>query len=264
MHEELVACSPKTREVQLDEKWGFVAKKEDHCSAEEKAEGTVGENWDHTALEAEHRLLLALVPGKRTAANCRKIVTEVKARTGGRPDILLSSDEHPPYRTAIKKVYAQKPLIVQTSRGEQRGKLKPPLPEQLVYVTVRKEREKGRVVKVYQTLVFGTWMMLGILLRRSSVSKKINTAFVERHKGTDRHQNSRKVRKTYGFSKDWEVHNAASYFVGFSYNFCWKVRTLRIKKEDGCWQQRTPAMAAALTDHLWTLQEWLTYPAKAG
>jgi hypothetical protein len=85
---------------------------------------------------------------------------------------------------------------------------------------------------------------------------------MERNNGTDRRQNSRKVRKTCGFSKDWELHNAASYFIGFSYNFCWSVRTLRIKGAEGRWQQRTPAMAAGLADHRWTTDEWVTYPAR--
>jgi hypothetical protein len=40
------------------------------------------------------------------------------------------------------------------------------------------------------------------------------------------------------------------------------VRTLEIKDEAGSRQQRTPAMAAGLSDHVWTLQEWLTYPAR--
>ncbi|HMB04678.1 MAG TPA: hypothetical protein VKP69_13170, partial [Isosphaeraceae bacterium] len=86
--------------------------------------------------------------------------------------------------------------------------------------------------------------------------------FVERHNGTDRHQNSRKHRKTYGFSKDIEVHHAASYFIGYSYNFCWCGRTLRVRGEDGSWQQRTPAMAAGLTGHVWSLWEGITYPAR--
>ncbi len=57
------------------------------------------------------------------------------------------------------------------------------------------------------------------------------------------------------------MHDAATYFVSYGYNFCWPVRTLRVK-EDGTWRPRTPAMAAGLTDHVWSLREWLTYPAK--
>ena len=47
----------------------------------------------------------------------------------------------------------------------------------------------------------------------------------------------------------------------YSYNFCWTVRTLREKGPDNTWVQRTPAMVAGLTDHVWSLSEWLAYPA---
>jgi hypothetical protein len=127
---------------------------------------------------------------------------------------------------------------------------------------VRKRREGGRVVEVVRTLVFGRFALLQLLLDRSMVSTTINTSFVERHNGTDRHQNSRKRRKTYGFSKEIAMHHAASYFVGYSYNFCWCVRTLRVRDGDGRWRPRTPAMAAGLTDHVWSLEDWITYPAK--
>ena len=72
---------------------------------------------------------------------------------------------------------------------------------------------------------------------------------------------SRKVRKSYAFSKDWDVHRAATAFSYFSYNVYWPVRTLRVKGEGGRWRRRTPAVAAGLTDHVWSLNEWLTHPA---
>lgn len=77
------------------------------------------------------------------------------------------------------------------------------------------------------------------LLSGSRVSEPINTSFVERQNGTDRGLSSRKARKTYGFSKEWDLHNA-----------------------DGQWLPRTPAMAAGLVDQVWTTEEWVTYPAK--
>jgi hypothetical protein len=58
------------------------------------------------------------------------------------------------------------------------------------------------------------------------------------------------------------MHRAASYFVGYSDNFCWAVRTLRSRAPGGSWQARTPAMAAGLSDHVWTIEEWIRYPAK--
>jgi hypothetical protein len=207
-------------------------------------------------------LLLALVPGKRDGATCERLIRQVHDRTGGRTDLLITSDEHAPYESSIHEVYG-----VEQPRPRRPGPGRPPkpvkvVPPELCYATVRKRREKGRVVEVVRTVVFGTLLLLGALLERSTASTTINTSFVERNNGTDRHQNSRKRRKTYGFSKDLAMHRAASYFVGFSYNFCWAVRTLRVRGPDGAWLARTPAMAAGLSDHVWSIEEWATYPAR--
>jgi hypothetical protein len=77
-----------------------------------------------------------------------------------------------------------------------------------------------------------------------------------------RGQNSRKTRKTYCFSKEWGVHNAAGYFIGFGYDFCRPVRTLDVKGADDRIEKRTPAIAAGLADHVWTTGEWITFPAR--
>jgi hypothetical protein len=203
-----------------------------------------------------------LVPGKRDGVACKQVIQEIRDRTGRRTELLITSDEHAPYETAIREVYG-----IEQPQPRRPGPGRPPkprkvLPPDLCSATVRKRREKGRVVAVVRKLVFGTPAFLQAYLERSTVSTTINTAFVERHNGTDRHQNSRKHRKTYGFSKEIELHHAASSFIGYSYHFCWCVRTLRIRGEDGPWQPRTPAMAAGLTDHVWSLWEWITYPTK--
>jgi hypothetical protein len=201
-----------------------------------------------------------VVPGERSAQNCKKVVQQVYDRTAGQGAMLLTSDAYPPYATAIEEVYG---VWVQPERKPGPGRPPGPrreLPAGLVYATVKKRREKGRVVEVIRAVVFGVWGLLEVWLRRSGVSNTINTSFVERNKATDRHQNGRKRRKTYGFSRSKRMHDAATYFVSYSYNFCWPVRTLRVK-EDGVWRPRTPAMAAGLTDHAWSLREWLTYPA---
>ena len=127
--------------------------------------------------------------------------------------------------------------------------------------TVCKERRKGRVVSIRRTVVLGDESAVEEVLRDSVCSRTINTSFVERRHGTDRGQNSRKARRTYRFSKDWEIHEAMTYFTAYRYNFCWAVRTLRTKREDGRWRPRTPAMAAGLADHVWSLEEWITFPA---
>src|SRR3954470_4629178 len=116
------------------------------------------------------RLLLALVPGKRDGAACERLIRQVRDRTGGRTDVLLTSDEHAPYETAVRQVYG-----VETPRPRRPGPGRPPrpakvIPADLCYATVRKRRERGRVVEVVRTLVFGTLYLLGGMLKRSSAS----------------------------------------------------------------------------------------------
>jgi hypothetical protein len=208
-------------------------------------------------------LLLVVVPGERTAGNAKQAVREVHDRTAGKGAMLLTSDAYPAYATAIEEVYGE---WVQPERKPGPGRPPNPrleLPSGLVYATVCKKREKGRVVEVIKTVVFGMMCLLDCWLRRSRVSNTISTSFVERNNATDRHQNARKRRQTYCFSRCKRMHDAATYFVSYCYNFCWEVRTLRVKEEEcGPWRGRTPAMAAGLADHVWSLEEWLRCPAK--
>lgn len=212
------------------------------------------------AFDPEHRLVVSVVPGKRTEDKVQQLVQDFKERTGGRLMNLLTSDEYPAYKTAIFAAYAQEQDQPRTGRPGRPRKPKKVLPKGLKYATVHKERENGRVKKVTTRVVFGTKAAVLAALALSLVSTVVNTVFVERHNGSDRNRNRRKVRKTCCFSKDWDVHEAMTYFTMYSYNFCWPVRTLRVEVAEGQYQQRTPAMAAGLTDHIWTIQEWATYP----
>ncbi len=67
---------------------------------------------------------------------------------------------------------------------------------------------------------------------KSTASRAINTSFVERQNGTDRHRKARKARKTYRLSKAWRYHEAFACLIMCVYNFCWPVRTLGIKEDE--------------------------------
>ena len=132
-------------------------------------------------------------------------------------------------------------------------------PPELTYATVEKRRRLGRVVEILVHLIFGTMAVLRAL-RLSKVSRRVNVSFLERYNATDRHRNARKVRKTYTFSKDWQVHESMTYFTIYSYNFCWSVRTLNERDEAGaCGNDRLHG--GGLADHVWTMREWITMPA---
>src|SRR5512146_262719 len=143
-------------------------------------------------------------------------------------------------------------------RGAATGGAGPP---GLNYAIVQKTRRHGQIVGVERRVVWGEPAAVQAALERSRVSRQINTALLERQHATDRHRNARKVRRSYCFSKDWDLHNAATYFSLYSYNFCWPVRTLGVRGDDGHGHPRTPAMAAGLADHVWSLTEWATFPA---
>jgi hypothetical protein len=181
------------------------------------------------------------------------LVGEFRGRTGGRIMRLMTSDSYPAYETAILGAYGE---TVTPPRTGKPGRPKGPYqvaPAGLVYATVEKVKAKGRVVEILTHLVFGTMAAVAAALKGSRVSRSINTSFLERQNLTDRHHNARKSRKTYRFSKDWRFHEAATYFTMYSDNFCWPVRTLRESIGEGRWRRRTPAMAAGLADHVWSI-----------
>jgi IS1 family transposase len=253
---------PQTREVQFDEKWAFVGKKQQNCDPDDPDDVNCGDAWDFVAYDPEHRLVLAVIPGARTVETAEAIVAEVKERLGGKPPDLITTDELPAYKTAIETTFSE-PVPTPRGRGPGRPRVRPErrLPDGLNYATVHKNRQNNRVVSVEQRQIFGSPKGLERALKRSTVSGRVNTSFLERQNGADRGRNARKARKTYRFSKDWEVHEAMTYLTMYAYNFCWPVRTLRVKDAERRWQERTSAMSARLTDHLWTWCEWFTRPA---
>jgi glycerol-3-phosphate dehydrogenase len=118
---------------------------------------------------------------------------------------------------------------------------------------VVKQRENGRVIGTETRVVHGDWQFTPALLGE-------HTAYVERTNLTTRHMNGRLVRKTLGYSKQRDMLYAACVWEDVVYNFARHVKTLRLEvNEDGRrWLQRSPAMAAEITDHVCTIEELLT------
>ena len=252
---------PRTREVQFDEKWAFVAKKEANCDPLDPADDRKGDTWDHVAFDPEHRLVVSVVPGERTAENVAAVVEDFRRRTAGRVMNLMTTDGYSAYEAAILDAYGQAVTPPRTGKpGRPRAPYKVP-PPGLTYAVVEKTREKGRVVKVATRVVFGTVAAVLMALGPSRVSQAISTSFAERQNATDRHRNARKARRTCRFSKRWQYHEAATYLTLYIYDSCWPVRTLAERDDRGRWQQRSPAMAAGLTDHVWPMAEWFSLPA---
>src|SRR5262249_13090739 len=73
-HDELVARSPLTRELPMDEEWSYVAKEEKNCDEDDPEDRFRGDCWDHVAFDPEHRLVVSVVPGDRTAESVHELV----------------------------------------------------------------------------------------------------------------------------------------------------------------------------------------------
>ncbi len=158
--------------MQFDEKWSFVGKKEKHCDPADPDDAKQGDNWDHVALDPEHRLVVSVVPGKRTVENVEALVEDFKERTEGRPMNLITSDEYKPYRQAILKAYGKKIVPKRTGKpGRPKAPYYKPSPK-LRYATVHKTRGKGRVVKIGFRVVFGTVAAVMAAMKLSKVSKQ--------------------------------------------------------------------------------------------
>jgi IS1 family transposase len=104
---------PETEEVQFDEKWDFVDKKEKHCDENQKTflganDARCGDNWDHVAIDAEHKLVLEVVNGKRTEENTKALVQNTAKRLKNKPPRLITSDEWRVYEKAILEAFGER------------------------------------------------------------------------------------------------------------------------------------------------------------
>jgi len=124
-----------------------------------------------------------------------------------------------------------------------------------LYLQMVKQRdEHGRFQGTKLRVIFGKKVEVIALLGKS-------TAYIERSNLTSRLFNGRQVRKTLAFSKDINAYRASATWEDSYYNLIRPHKSLRLRMQDAFpqkWEPRTPAMAAKLTDHIWTVKELLT------
>lgn len=116
---------------------------------------------------------------------------------------------------------------------------------------VKQRDEKGNFLGTRRKAVHGSMRELNEIFGRS-------TAYIERGHLTMRTFSSRLTRKGIAFSKNIDMHKASAALEDMYYNFLKPLKTLRLnagEKSGLKWLPRTPAMAAGLTDHVWTLKE---------
>ena len=259
-------------QVQLDELWTFVHKKQRQLSEEEKGNSEWGDNWIWIAFDPIHKLIVAMLVGDRTEEEAMGLLSRLRDRMAERPLPLFTSDSLAHYAKAILHTFG---VWMRPRRNGNRGRFpkpRPVPPEDLHYATVHKERKKGRVVSVTTQVVYGR--MKDVMAHLKPLGQKINTAYVERVNLTLRHLVSRLHRKTLCFSKkreylEYHLHLSIAYYHLVLYHSSLRVRLpepipTRGNGSPKIWEKRTPAMAAGLTDHQWSMKELLMFQVPPG
>ena len=128
---------------------------------------------------------------------------------------------------------------------------------------VIKHHSGRRLVSVTRRVVLGTDAAIAAILAATGTGTGINTAYIERLNATFRATLCPLVRRGRALVRGEGVLTGWMYLVGCAYNFCWEHDSLRVAAGPGerlKGRVRTPAMAAGLTDHRWTMHELLSYP----
>jgi hypothetical protein len=257
------------RQVQLDELYAVLSA----LKAGEVSEDEVIERLSRSpqsvwvAMDPESKLLLTIDVGERSTAMAQRVVHQVAQVLAPDCAPLFLTDGFREYITALLTHYGH---WMQPPRCRGKGPLpKPrwlPLP-QLLYAQVIKTVRRRRLIRVHHRVVFGTLAAVQQVL--APCGWQINTAFVERVNLTIRQHVAAVGRRvtTLCKSEDGVRQQLAMYHA--YYNFCLSHAALRVplaqhEPTNGSgsartWRRCTPAMAAGLTDRVWTLREVLRF-----
>lgn len=210
--------------VEADEIWAYCYAKQKNVPEQFKGTPGYGDVWTFTAVCADTKLVPSWLVGERTKYDATVFLEDLASRMAGR--IQLSTDGHHMYDSSVRQAFGvdvdwavtQKSYAADTSQG---GKYSPPV------CTGTKRR----------------------VLKGDPDPARISTSYVERQNLTMRMGMRRFTRLTNGFSRKVEnlAHAVSLHFM--HYNFARPHKTLKDK------YPRSPAMAAGVADHIWSLEE---------
>ena len=223
LHDEMVRDVKATR-VQCDEIWSFCYAKEKNVPTAKAAVVGSGDVWTWTAIEADTKLMISYYVGDRSGQSAMALMDDLRSRIVNR--VQLTTDGHKAYLEAVEGAfggdvdYAQLVKLYGSVPENAKGRYSP-----AECIGARKETVEGKPDMAH-----------------------VSTSYVERQNLTMRMSMRRFTRLTNGFSKklDNHIHALALYFA--FYNFCRIHKTLKV----------TPAMAAGITDRLWSLEDVVT------
>ena len=208
--------------------------------------------WMAMAMQVSTRLWLGgVVSVRRDTALIRALVKKVKACALYGP-LLLVTDGLKSYVSAWQQAFRTPVFTGQPGRPQLLAW------PGVVIGQVVKQYEKGHVSGVCHRLIQGTKQQLSALLPKGQV---LNTAYIERLNATFRQRLGSLVRRSRCLLRQTGTLEAGMSLVGCVYNFCTPHKSLRQERGEGGrkWYLRTPAMAASLTEHIWTVEELVTY-----
>jgi hypothetical protein len=209
------------------------------------------------AIMVSTRLWLGGVVGKRRdEALILSLMQIVRSCALARP-LLICVDGFIAYVQAVQWVF-RSPLL-----SRKRGR-----PQMISWPDIHmgqvvKRYQGKRVVDITRRMALGCLDVAQALLAKRHGGTKLNTAFIERLNATFRSRLAILVRRGRALLRNPETLTPLIFLMGCVYNFCTEHKSLRLKLSVGRsgyrWVQRTPALAAGLTDHIWSVKELLLF-----
>jgi IS1 family transposase len=249
-------------EVQLDEMWNFSERKQSQGAGDGKEapdESEDGRQWVWISFAPEFRLMLSCFVGPRTYESALSLIRMTAKVVKAIP--CFFSDGFSSYLSALIVVYHQIKTFAPTGkRGHPKNPVIEPHPD-LVYAQIVKDKRQGRLKSLTERVLCGAD-------RLKELGLSISTSLIERLNLTLRHALAPLIRKGLGFCKDREQMRRRVVFFQVFYNFARPHQSLRRPLPETeqihsglirpKWRQRTPGMAAGITDHVWAFRELLT------
>jgi transposase-like protein len=211
--------------------------------------------WMALAIMVSTRLWLAgEVGAPRDLTLIRRLIEQVRSCALHRP-LLFCTDGLCSYIRAIRATFREPVHAGALGRPRMR-------PWRNVCIAqVVKRSVQRRVVDIERRIVAGTPARVETLRRRSQGGGVINTAYIERLNATFRERLAALTRRGRALARRIQTLRHGMYLIGTVYNFCTSHESLCLAGPTAGRRcvQRTPAMAAGITDHCWTVQELLSF-----
>jgi IS1 family transposase len=247
-HDEQVRHIPSTA-IQADERWGFAGDKSHQV-------------WEAEAIDPASRLVIERVSGKRDEHLIECLLKGTHQRLSYPQGVVLFTDGEPSYPKLFKRIfgYAYRPC-----RKSLRGRpprLRYRIGRRQAHVRIIKHRLKKRLESVEVYLAHGSNKRVRRELERLGY-KVPNTSAIERRNGTARAMDAFSVRKSLAFARTPESREYNGSWAMTVYNWAREHRSLKqlLSQPVGNrkYEKRSPAMAAGLTECIWSIEDVLRH-----